>query len=288
MPGRPATRWGWHRLSDRWAERLVAGAEIRHGDLVIDVGAGTGTVTARLVARGARVIAIELHPRRAEYLRDRFRQSRVVVVQADATDLRLPRRPFRVVANPPFATTTSVLQRLLSSGSRLSTADLVVPRHVAERWGSTRAPGVARWNATFEVTIGARVPRTAFRPAATTECAVLRSVGDPRHPGGDGPLSTRQQLLRTCCRARSMPASSVNTGATCRDLQLRSSRPVLVECVDGNVGDAVHHHVANPPLVNQTEQLLGGNSEPPGRFSCAENVSAHGHLPRGLQNRVYD
>jgi 23S rRNA (adenine-N6)-dimethyltransferase len=60
-----------------------------------------------LVAAGARVVAVELHPVRCASLRRRFAQDRVVVVRADARDLRLPRRPFRVVANPPFVVTTA-------------------------------------------------------------------------------------------------------------------------------------------------------------------------------------
>jgi len=82
----------------------------------------------------------ELHDERARLLRERFRGEPVVVVVADASDLRLPRRPFRVVANPPFAITTALLRRLLAPGSRLVRADLVVPRHVAERWTSPAAP----------------------------------------------------------------------------------------------------------------------------------------------------
>ena len=52
------TRWGWHRLSKPWASRLVADAGVSGHDLVLDVGAGDGALTALLLACGARVIAI--------------------------------------------------------------------------------------------------------------------------------------------------------------------------------------------------------------------------------------
>ena len=139
------TRWGWHRLDSRWAERLVDNAGVRTGDLVLDIGAGSGAITGPLVRRGARVIAFELHPARARELREKFATTMVVVVQADGADLRLPRRPFRVVANPPFAISVSLLRRLTAPGSQLLRADVIVPWHLAERWVSGKAPGAGRW-----------------------------------------------------------------------------------------------------------------------------------------------
>jgi 23S rRNA (adenine-N6)-dimethyltransferase len=168
-----ARRWGWHRLTDDWAARIVAGAGIRRGDLVLDVGAGPGALTAHLVERGARVIAVELHPQRAQLLRERFADAPVKVVRADASDLRLPRRDFRVVANPPFAITTSLLRRLLAPGSRLVRADLVVPTHQAVRWANGRAPGAGRWARDFALSVGCTVPHHAFVPAPPGRTSVL-------------------------------------------------------------------------------------------------------------------
>lgn len=174
MSAEQRTRWGWHQLADGWARRLARAARINPGDLVLDVGAGTGALTCQLVDVGARVIAVELNPRRAQHLRERFADAAVTVVQVDAADLRLPRRPFKVVANPPFAITTALIRRLLGRGSRLVTADLVVPRHVAVRWSSARAPGVNRWGRLFDADARRRLPRAAFRPAPPGPVAVLR------------------------------------------------------------------------------------------------------------------
>lgn len=174
MPGPGAGPWGWHRLSPSWAARLVADAGIRPGDLVLDVGAGTGALTAPLVASGARVIAVEFHPGRAAALRQRFAGSGVAVVRADAGDLRLPRKPFRVVANPPFAVTAALLGRLLAPGSRLVRADLVLQHAAARRWASGRAPGAGRWARDYDVRAGRPVPRSAFVPRPPVDCRVLR------------------------------------------------------------------------------------------------------------------
>jgi 23S rRNA (adenine-N6)-dimethyltransferase len=171
--GEQSRRWGWHRLTDAAARRVVADAGIRPGDLVVDIGAGAGALTAPLVGRGARVIAVELHPVRARLLRERFQDDPVRVLQVDAASLRLPRRPFRVVANPPFSITTSVLRRLLAPGSRLVAADLVLPRHTAVRWASGRAPGAARWAQIYDLALARRVPRSAFVPAPPDDCVTL-------------------------------------------------------------------------------------------------------------------
>jgi 23S rRNA (adenine-N6)-dimethyltransferase len=174
VPADPRTRWGFHQLADPFAHRLVRAARIAPGDLVLDVGAGTGAITAELVAAGAHVVAVELHAGRANLLRSRFDHRQVTVVEADATDLRLPRRPFRVVANPPFAVTAALLRRILAPGSRLVSADLVVPAHVAARWAAGRGPGTGRWSRDFGVRVVARLPPTAFRPSTPVPAVVMR------------------------------------------------------------------------------------------------------------------
>lgn len=177
MPGERA-RWGYHELADPWARRLVGAAGIAPGDLVLDVGAGRGSITAHLLDAGALVVAIELHRGRADHLCRRFGSS-IVVVRADAVDLRLPRRPFKVVANPPFGITTALLRRLLGRGSRLVSADIVVPAHTAARWASHRGPGPSRWTVEYRARIVARLPDVAFRPPASMPTSVLRIERSP-------------------------------------------------------------------------------------------------------------
>lgn len=168
-----ATRWGWHRLDRRWASRLVALAGVEPGDFVLDIGAGTGAITEVLVAGGATVVAVELHPGRAAALRTRFAGRPVRVVRADAADLRLPRRPFKVVANPPFGITTALLRRLTAPASPLEGAGLVLPAWAAARWANGRGTGGAAARRTFHCMLGPRVPARAFRPAPPADARVL-------------------------------------------------------------------------------------------------------------------
>jgi 23S rRNA (adenine-N6)-dimethyltransferase len=161
---------------------------------VLDIGAGQGALTGPLIRAGARVIAVELHPGRAEALRCRFgavtgsagrdngRASSngsasgagaVTVVQADAAGLRLPRRPFRVVASPPYGITAELLSLLLAPGSRLVAADLVLQRAAVRKYAARRVRGCL-------ITEGLAVPRRAFTPPPRVDSAVLVIRRQPR------------------------------------------------------------------------------------------------------------
>lgn len=162
-------RWGWHQLDPAVARAIVRDAELPAGALVLDIGAGLGALTAPLVDAGMRVVAIELHPGRAARLEARF-AGRATVVRADASDLRLPRRPFHVVANPPYSISAAVMRRLLQPGSRLCSAHLVLPAWSVRRWS---AAGSGRWARAFDVLPGRYIAKDKFLPPPRTDSRVL-------------------------------------------------------------------------------------------------------------------
>ena len=133
---------------------------------MLDLGAGDGALTRPLSATGARVIAVELHAGRASALRVSTTHN-VRVVEGDVALIALPRRSFRVVANPPFAVSASMIRRLTRPDSRLVAADLVLPWYVTKRWIGTAS---SHW----DFTTGLRLPMSAFHPKATCETRVLR------------------------------------------------------------------------------------------------------------------
>jgi len=183
-PGGSRHGWGWHPLTDAWAARIVADAGVRPGELVLDIGAGAGALTAPLVRAGARVLAVELHPGRAGRLAERFADAPVTVLRVDARELRLPHRPFRVVASPPYGISSLLLRLLTSRGSRLVAADLVLQRAVARRWATTgpdgagpgRRPLAAAPGGRWTATVRQRLPRSAFRipPRVDSDVLVVR------------------------------------------------------------------------------------------------------------------
>src|SRR6185295_9279701 len=93
------------------AAELVRDAGVGADDVVVDLGAGSGRLTAALAPVARRVVAVELDP--AWVCRLAGRWPNVDVVQGDALELELPREPFPVVANIPFDRTTDILRRLL-------------------------------------------------------------------------------------------------------------------------------------------------------------------------------
>jgi 23S rRNA (adenine-N6)-dimethyltransferase len=153
----------------------VRRAGVDAGDLVVDLGAGHGVLTSALVDAGARVVAVELHPRRLDVLREQFADAPVTVVAADVAAFHLPRRPFRVVANPPWSLAESIRRRLLRAPG-LVRADLVLPRWLVHRWADDSA----------RIEVGASLRAESFVPPAPTgsAVAVLRapSTGTVRRP----------------------------------------------------------------------------------------------------------
>jgi 23S rRNA (adenine-N6)-dimethyltransferase len=170
----PARRLGRHHLRPAEADALVAAARIRPGELVLDLGAGHGALTAPLRAAGARVVAVELDRRALGALHDRFGDDDGVrIVPGDLGAVPLPRRPFRVVANLPFATTSATLRRLLDPRTRLVRADLVVQRGAAIAWSTEprrRSPGSRR---AFDLRVERTVRARCFDPPPSVDAAVL-------------------------------------------------------------------------------------------------------------------
>ena len=169
---------GQHFLAGAWlAAELVEQAGVGSGDLVVEIGAGTGVLTEALARRAGRVVAVEYDPRLAERARARLAGCpNVRVVTADARTLSPPRRPFRVVANLPFGSTAAILRRLLGDPrTRLERADLVVQEQAARRYAAGRpaTPESIRWGAWYDLATGRRLGPASFRPPPRVGAAVL-------------------------------------------------------------------------------------------------------------------
>lgn len=191
---RARKRFGQHFLNhrailDRIAEALDAGP----GDLVLEIGPGRGALTEALVARGARVSAIEKDRDLIPLVRERVPAARIVEGDALELDWRdaagaLPGEPLLVAGNIPYNITSPLLDRALAPPRPLRIVFLV-QKEVADRLAA--APGSKTYGA-LTVGVGAvarierlfGVPAGAFVPAPKVDSAVIRLVplADPLVP----------------------------------------------------------------------------------------------------------
>ena len=141
---------GQHFLTDpRILDRIADALDPAPGDLVIEIGAGTGTLTRVLAARVGKVIAIEKDGRLAADCRLRIADcglANVQIVNADA--LRLdwsvfnPQSPthnpqFKVCGNIPYNITSPLLERVVALAPRPACIVFLVQAEVADRLGAT-------------------------------------------------------------------------------------------------------------------------------------------------------
>jgi 23S rRNA (adenine-N6)-dimethyltransferase len=213
------------RSSDLAAE-LVRCADVAADEYIVDLGAGTGRLTAELARIARRVLAVELDPALAARLRGRW--TNVEVVEGDAAAIRLPHEPFRVVANLPFDRTNELLRLLFDDPAKpLARADLIVQWGVALKrgvpWPSTFNDVV--WGALYSASIERRLPRIAFDPPPSVDAGVLvfRRRPTPLVPSAEVPAyrafvarGFRHGLSRVVSARR--VARIAERGAAARDL----------------------------------------------------------------------
>jgi len=160
--------------SRRLAADIVRGLDVEPHELIVEIGAGDGRLTAELAQRARRVIAIEVDPRLAALLRTRFE-----VVERDALAVAFPTEPFRVVGNIPFHRTTAILRRLLDDlGSPLVRADVIVQWELARKRTAV-VPSTqlaAEWGPWWELMLVRRIDASAFEPTPHVDAALLRIV----------------------------------------------------------------------------------------------------------------
>jgi 16S rRNA (adenine1518-N6/adenine1519-N6)-dimethyltransferase len=184
---RPQRGLGQHFLHDpNILRKIVAEASLEAEDVVVEVGAGLGSLTVFLAGRVKRVYALEIDARLVEHLRQRFREEEgVEIVPGDALQFdfaplfRKWRRKMKLVANLPYEISSPMIFRLLEGREYFSRLVLMVQREVARRIVAppgTRDYGpLSLWSRLYSrTTLSFSVGPKAFHPPPKVESAVVK------------------------------------------------------------------------------------------------------------------
>jgi 16S rRNA (adenine1518-N6/adenine1519-N6)-dimethyltransferase len=198
---------GQHFLHDgKVVKTILAAAELKPGDSVLEIGPGKGVLTFELANRVQRLVAIELDRKLAENLKKKFSGNpRVSIIHADFLKTSLsdvipecPCRgsmdplpvtagddeekrilsPIKVLGNLPYSITSPIFEKLMSWPG-WDTGVFLIQREVAERIASpagSRAYGILTLAIQLfaEVETILQVPPGAFAPPPRVSSTVIR------------------------------------------------------------------------------------------------------------------
>ena len=184
--GRPDPEFDQHFLvDDRVLDRIPTYAESFDRSHVLEIGAGTGALTDRLLAVADHVTAVERDADYAAFLREEFADEiaagDLTVLEGDALDVDLPEFSCSV-SNLPYGVSSEVTFRLLPAGKPMV---LMYQLEFAERMAAE--PGTSDYGRLSvaaqhyaDVELVETVPAEAFDPQPRVQSAVVRLR--PREP----------------------------------------------------------------------------------------------------------
>lgn len=133
---------GQHFLvSRRVREEFYHALCLQPGEWVLEIGAGTGLLTAGLLQRGARVVAVEKDSRLIPRLRQRLSpwSGQYQILRADILDLDWPqllkkKKIEQVVGSLPYQITSPCLHLLMQHGKLIKTGTFIIQNEVASKF----------------------------------------------------------------------------------------------------------------------------------------------------------
>ena len=164
---------------------LIGHSTIRPRDTVVDIGAGSGAITAVLARRVHQVIAYENEPAAAKKLRNNMRQFKnVEVIEEDFLKSPLPTVPYKVFANIPFSQSSAIVRRLTEAQVAPRAIYLIVQKQFARKllvesdyFHGALGISIAPW---WQARIRRPLRRTDFTPPPAVDTVLLELK--PREP----------------------------------------------------------------------------------------------------------
>jgi len=180
---------GQHFLFDKSIlKKIMDCSQVTPDDQVVEIGAGTGTLTKLISGRARKVIAIEIDRRLVAKLKERLpTRTNVEVITANA--LKFPyesiKGKFKVVANIPYYITTPLLFRLLDFKEKIPSITLLLQKEIASRIVASsggRDYGVLSITVQLHTRPALKflVPRGVFSPPPEVDSAVVHFKVSPK------------------------------------------------------------------------------------------------------------
>jgi 16S rRNA (adenine1518-N6/adenine1519-N6)-dimethyltransferase len=184
---------GQHFLASGKVLEKIAMAACGSGvSLAVEIGPGKGALTAALLARAERVVAVELDSDLVQTLRERWpNEPRFEVIQADALRVDFSRfAPGVLAGNLPYYVATAIISRYLHNPGELRQGVFLVQKEVADRIVASpgsRDYGYLSVECQFlaDAEFLFPVPPGAFQPPPKVDSAVIRLRPHPRSDAVD-------------------------------------------------------------------------------------------------------
>ena len=118
---------------------IVEGAEVDENDLVIEIGPGVGSLTAKLIDKAKKVVSIELDNDLIPILEEElghyenFSLIHKDALKVDFNEIIGDEKSVKLVANLPYYVTTPIIVRLLKEGYNFKSLTIMIQKEVAER-----------------------------------------------------------------------------------------------------------------------------------------------------------
>lgn len=177
---------GQHFLtSDVVPKWMCEAAVIQTGEVVVEIGPGTGVLTKELLARGARVIAVEADLRAIEVLREAFSDEiatgKLELKHIDAkilnlSSLGLTDQSYKVVANIPYYISGLLFRTFLETDTQPVCLVFLVQKEVAERIARARKESLLSLSVKIfgDPTYVKTVRRGHFVPPPKIDSAIIK------------------------------------------------------------------------------------------------------------------